>query len=125
MSEKNMPGGIPRETLGLLGDIFQKVAAGALSHEELQQFAKRQNPFESVPKEETPLDTIIRVDRSIHSVYPDWMKEVMHPELEVAGPSEYDLTKAELYLHDGQKGGKKRGGDNSNCGQKKGRKGGK
>ncbi len=55
------------------------------------------------PKEEPPLDTIIRVNRSICPVYPDWMKEVMHPELEAVGPNEYDLSKVELYLHDKQK----------------------
>lgn len=54
------------------------------------------------------LDTIIRVDRTVRLVYPDWMnwmKEVMHPELEAVGPTEYDLSKVELYLHDKQKNG--------------------
>ncbi|MDE2021730.1 MAG: hypothetical protein KGI71_02290, partial [Patescibacteria group bacterium] len=31
---------------------------------------------------------------------------VMHPELEHTGPAEYDLTKVEQWLHDGQKDGK-------------------
>lgn len=43
---KNMPGSIPSATLGLLGDIFNKVAAGSFTHRELECFAKRQNPFE-------------------------------------------------------------------------------
>ena len=47
-------------------------------------------PEATAPKEETPLDTIIHVDRSVRPLYPDWMKEVMHPELEDVGPSEYD-----------------------------------
>jgi hypothetical protein len=47
-------------------------------------------------------DPIIRVDRSIRPSYPDWMKEVMHPELECMGPSEYDLSKVQQWLHDGQ-----------------------
>lgn len=59
---------------------------------------------ESVISEPT-LDTIIRVDRSIRPVYPDWVKEVMHHELKAVGPAEYDLAKVELYLHDGQKNG--------------------
>lgn len=67
---------------------------------------KRQAQFVS----ESPLDTIIRVDRSIRPVYPDWARVVMHPELEVVGPAEYDLTKVELWLHDDQKNGKWMGG---------------
>ena len=57
------------------------------------------------PKPEVPLDTIIRVDRSVRPVYPDWMKKVMHPELEGAGPPEYDLATVEQWLHDDQKKG--------------------
>ncbi len=63
---------------------------------------ERQPP---APKPEVPLDTIVRVDRSIRPSYPDWMKKVMHPELEAKGPAEYDLATIQLWLHDGQKGG--------------------
>lgn len=55
---------------------------------------------------EVALDPIIRVDRSIRPSYPDWMKEVMHPELEGVGPSEYDISAVEQWLHKGQEGGK-------------------
>lgn len=60
----------------------------------------------SASKEEAALDTLIHIDRSVRPVYPDWTKVVMHPELETVGPSDYDLAKIELYLHDGQKNGK-------------------
>lgn len=60
----------------------------------------------TTPREGTSLDTMIRVDRSIRPVYPDWVKVVMHPELEAVGPAEYDLAKVELCLHDEQKDGK-------------------
>lgn len=54
--------------------------------------------------DKAPLDTIIRVDRSVRPVYPDWAKEVIHPELETVGPAEYDLAKqVELWFHDDQK----------------------
>lgn len=43
---KNLPGSIPSNTLGVLGDIFQKVASGVFSHLELERFAQRLNPFE-------------------------------------------------------------------------------
>lgn len=58
------------------------------------------------PEPEVELDPIIRVDRSIRPSYPDWMKEVMHPELESVGPAEYDISAIEQWLHDGQKDGK-------------------
>ena len=31
---------------------------------------------------EAPLNTIIHVDRSVRSLYPDWMRNVMRPDLE-------------------------------------------
>ena len=43
---KNLPGSIPSNTLGVLGDIFQKVAAGVFSHLELERFVQKLNPFE-------------------------------------------------------------------------------
>ena len=52
------------------------------------------------------LDTIVRVDRSIRPAYPEWVKDVLHPELELSGPAEFDLAKVESWLHDGQKNGK-------------------
>ena len=48
-------------------------------------------------------DNIIRVNRSVKPAYPDWVKEVLHPELELTGPAEYPLAKVELWLHDEQK----------------------
>ena len=65
-----------------------------------------------VSKEEPPFNTIIKVDRSVKPVYPDWMKKVMHPELEGNGPAEYDLANVEQWLHEGQKDGKWTKGDN-------------
>ena len=50
-------------------------------------------------------DFLIRVDRSIKPSYPDWFKKLEHPELELAGPAEYDLSKVEQWLHDDQKSG--------------------
>lgn len=60
--------------------------------------------FEKKP-EPVP-DIIVRVDRSIRPVYPDWVKTVMHPELEPTGPAEYDLATINPWLHDGQKNGR-------------------
>ncbi len=53
---------------------------------------------------EPPLDFIVKVDRSVKILYPDWMKKLMHHKLENTGPVEYDLSKqVELWLHKDQK----------------------
>src|SRR3989338_7648426 len=58
------------------------------------------------PPPEPVLDFLVRVDRSVKPNYPDWMKKVMHPELELAGPAEYNLQDGvEQWLHDDQKRG--------------------
>ena len=50
-----------------------------------------------------PLDFTICVDRSFKPTYPEWVKGLMHPELELKGPDEYDLrADVERYLHDEQ-----------------------
>lgn len=48
---------------------------------------------------------IIRVDRSIRPVYPDWVEKVVYPELETMGPAEYDINNVEQWLHTKQKRG--------------------
>jgi hypothetical protein len=50
----------------------------------------------------TAQDTRIVVDRSQDVYLPGWVKEFVHPELQKVGPSEYDLTQVELYLHPDQ-----------------------
>src|SRR3989338_1602851 len=57
------------------------------------------------PLPEPVLDFIIRVDRSVKPSYPDWMKKLMYPDLELTGPAEYDIQKLGLWLHDDQKDG--------------------
>lgn len=48
-------------------------------------------------------NNIILVDRSISPSYPDWVETVMHPELEMTGPAEYDISAVEQWLHEKQK----------------------
>lgn len=58
------------------------------------------------PPPEPVLDFLVRVDRSVKPSYPDWMKKLMHPELELAGLTEYNLQDGvEQWLHDDQKRG--------------------
>jgi hypothetical protein len=57
------------------------------------------------PQPEPVLDFIVRVDRSVKPSYPDWFKKLEHPELELTGPAEYDLSQVEQWLHDDQKRG--------------------
>ncbi len=55
-------------------------------------------------------NTLIRIDRSVKLTYPDYMKEVVHPDLEGVGPAEYDMTQVKLLVHDDQKyGGQTKG----------------
>ncbi|MEI6480357.1 MAG: hypothetical protein WCO12_02435 [bacterium] len=56
-------------------------------------------------------DTLIRVDHSIKPIYPDWVKKVIHPELEGVNHSEYDISQIELYLDEGGKKGEIAGHD--------------
>ena len=50
----------------------------------------RQKPkIEAVQEEK--IDSVIHVDRTVPPAYPEWMKTPLHPELELKGPSEYDL----------------------------------
>ncbi|MDQ5949299.1 MAG: hypothetical protein QG589_425 [Patescibacteria group bacterium] len=82
--------------------VFNKMGGPAVA----QRFLSGDFVLVEAPKPEPPpepvLDFTISVDRSVKPIYPDWMKEVMHPELELAGPTEYDLSKVEKWLARGQ-----------------------
>ena len=98
--------GVPQERLGVLLDTINKVG-GADGELWRTRFAEvlREGVKPVTLSPEAPLDTLIRVDRSIRPVYPDWVKTVMHPELELTGPVEYDLGTVDPWLHNGQKNG--------------------
>lgn len=49
--------------------------------------------------------SIIRVDRSVKPTYPDWVKDVLYPDLEQSGPEEFDLAALGQYLVGKQKTG--------------------
>ena len=102
--------------LGTLADLMEKLTSldGESWFKNLKLFLHKEPCQWEVkkPAEPKPLNTIIRVDRTIKPTYPDWKKKVMHPELEASGPAEYDLSKVDLWLHDGQKDGKWTRGDN-------------
>ncbi|MDQ5976918.1 MAG: hypothetical protein QG664_831 [Patescibacteria group bacterium] len=98
--------GVPQERLGVLLDTINKVggADGELWRTRFAEVLRggvKPAPLVS----EAPLDTLIHVDRSIRPVYPDWVRTVMHPELELTGPVEYDLGTVDLWLHYRQKNG--------------------
>lgn len=40
-------------------------------------------------------ESLVRVDRTIRPVYPEWMKDLSFPELEIFGPSEFDIRTLE------------------------------
>lgn len=95
--------GVPQERLGVLLDTINKVGSvdGELWRTRFAEVLR-----EGVKAAAVPLDTLIRVDRSIRPVYPDWVKTVIHQKLELTGPVEYDLGIIDPWLHDGQKNGR-------------------
>ncbi len=58
------------------------------------------------------IDPIIRVDRSVKPTYPNWVKKILHPELENVGPAQYDVSSINEWLHDRQKNGQWTSGSN-------------
>lgn len=48
-------------------------------------------------------NTIISVDFSVRPSYPVWVKKVVHPRLELTGPTEYNVGTVERWIHEGQK----------------------
>ncbi len=46
---------------------------------------------------------LVRIDRTVRPIYPSWVKEILHPELEMVGPAEFDSASLERWLHDSQK----------------------
>jgi hypothetical protein len=55
--------------------------------------------------EEKIIDTIIRVNRSVSPVYPEWTRKVMHKDLELSGPGEYDISIVQEWRHSDQDNG--------------------
>jgi hypothetical protein len=50
-------------------------------------------------------DSIIRVNRSARPVYPDWVTDVLHEDLELSGPSEYDISTVQQWYRPKQNDG--------------------
>lgn len=96
----------PNIKLGQVEAVWNKLGGEEGVEKFLQGQVELVMKAKLAPEPEVEIDSIIRVDRSIRPSYPDWMKEVMHPELENSGPAEYDILAVEQWLHDGQKDGK-------------------
>ena len=94
-------------TAGQLNDIVKNLGGKECALKFLRGELVVQPAVIPEPPPEPALDFIVRVDRSVKPNYPycDWMKKVMHPEMELAGPAEYNLTKVDQWLHDDQKRG--------------------
>jgi hypothetical protein len=90
----------------LKSEPFEKVLKNPLRNKALLD-----DIVAAVQKHVDALGDIIRVDRSIRPVYPDWMEKPMHPELEMTGPAEFDAGKLEQFLLEKQKTGVVKGND--------------
>ncbi len=99
--------GLPLERLEVMLEIVYRFGGCFDKESWLTRFTEvlREGVGRATLEPEVSLDTLIRVDRSIRPVYPDWVKTVMHPELEPTGLVEYDLGVVDPWLHDGQKNG--------------------
>lgn len=89
---------VPQERLGVLFDIINNVGGihGECWYERLNLLA-----CEGIK----PTSLSVYIRRSLDVYYPKWVHEVMHPELEFTGPTEYSLDTLDFCLHDTQKNG--------------------
>lgn len=87
------------EFQGPRDDFEQKLAGddGEIWLSEFKRFLRKEPTWREL--------SFVLVDRTILPKYPDWVKEVLYPELESVGPAEFDAGKLELWLHDRQKNG--------------------
>jgi hypothetical protein len=100
---------VPNQHHGVVLDFVNKL--GGEDADDVRKrvaLALRQRTSSAPKVEEPAIDTLIHVDREAPLRYPDWKKDVLHPELEHTGPADYDLADIvpNLWLHDGQKDGK-------------------
>src|SRR3989344_3433023 len=98
--------------LQLISNLVNPEIGEEWTHEFGKFIAKRPCWMPVEPKQEVlPLDPIVRVDPSIKPSYPSWVKEPLHPELELTGPAEFDASMLELWLHEKQRTGRIQGHD--------------
>ena len=80
----------------LMGEVAITAANAGWEPEDFSQLSKDKNLIPLIY-------FIVKVNRSIQPSYPDWMKSVVNPKLELSGPLEYDLQSIRLWYHDDQK----------------------
>jgi hypothetical protein len=105
----NMLGKLPlSEIQGPRDDFEIKLAgdAGEIWLNAFKRFLRKENPWAEVINK-----NLIFVDRTILPKYPDWITEVIYPELQSTGPAELDAGKLKLWLHEKQKNGRIKGND--------------
>lgn len=111
---------VSREQAGKLCDkLIPRLRKSTIKGEPLQMVLKDAARSDAmleavvaVVREHTDrIGEIIRIDRKICPVYPDWVEKPMHPELEAIGPREYSLGDVEQWLHEKQKTGVARGNE--------------
>ncbi len=108
--EKQIPLPDAKKSLNLVYNLMRMLEREEISENELERFLKRQHPFKL--KRDSKIVTRLIVDRTIRPTYPEWVKTVMHPELELSGyVYEYegfyeddcpDLLYIHLWLHEDQ-----------------------
>ena len=97
MKEKQLD----KQTLDFGARIFQ--ALPKLSGREMQHWIEKSDELRKLLLGLSFV--VVLADRSSQSAYPDWVREILHPELVVTGPEEFNLIKdITLWHHEGQIG---------------------
>jgi len=60
-------------------------------------------------------DPWVQVNRAVMPEYPDWVKELLYPELENTGPAKFDISTLERWLHPKQVKGVAEGNEIHDC----------
>ncbi len=92
-------------TLGQIEAVCNKLGG----KEGVVKFLRDELIVQPIPVKQTipepPLNFIVHVDCAVSPSYPDFVKKIMHPDLELTGPAEYDMQTLGLLLHNDQKSG--------------------
>lgn len=99
---------LPNEFLGelhrRLGGIVAKIENGGLEYNYVVSALQLVSEGRVQLNKPTTILTVIgNTIRRIKPTYPEWVEEVLHPELEGTGPAEFDLNTVERWLHYDQK----------------------